>query len=375
MSTLEELIAREEGRAPDAPPAPVSTEATPPASTPAEAAAPAAPETPAAPVVPPPTTMPAAAASPDAPAEIDWAAVPDGLRETLQARLAAAADADRRAKQAEADAKQAAGQLKRVNRELALARKAAPALPSAPQTPAPALPATGNAPALSQPAATVDQAAALALLKGDQWKRLLRDYPEMEAIGTTLEAFGSELQSVRNSLSAGPDRALAARLDAMETAYRKQQETIERERFAAFEAKHNPAQHVHLKAARGADGEITYQVTPRSPQFAWFYLSLDEDIRASINWDDPNDVTALFDDMVAATSPAAPPDPAAPATPVAPVAPAAPPPNSRQRITVAAVPRAPNAGVMRVDPNGTGQMPTTQQQLAALIAAEEGRTV
>lgn len=379
--TLAELIAATEGRAAEAPP-PEPVAALPPEPSPAPAPEAVAPEEPA----------PVAAAVAPSVDDIDLATLPDNVRGLIERDRARVTELEQRAQEAERRqraefkrAQQAQGKLQHLQRTqqgIAHGNGSGVPLPS----PAPASasqPATGGAPALqSQPDATAGHAAAATFMQSDGWKRLLRDYPEFEAVGNGFTAMNAELQSVREQIK-GSDSTdpRVQRLSIVEERLSELTQANERARFSTFEREHQPQAHVHVKIVRETDPNTGEQyrrhvIEPRSPEFAWFYYSLDADVRDGIDWDDPEDLSAFFTDMrhaaterglLAPSAPAlAPTAPAAPTT-AAPVAPA-----NRQRITVAAVPRAPNAGMTTRATSSAGAM-SPQQTLAALIAQEEGR--
>lgn len=389
--TLEELIAAAEGRSP-------TGQASQPAGQAGEAQEPAKETAPAEPAKqggePTETAEQAGtdatteqAATPEAgagQAEIDLSALPENVRAMIEAERKRAADFERAAREADRRARQAAGQLQKLQQEqrnqkraAALAQTASPGVPSQSPTPAPATqPATGGAPALPN-AATAGHAAAASLLASEQWKRLLRDYPEFEEVGKGFTTLASELQSLRESLlSDNSNDPRVRRLEALEARLAELTEAQERTRFATFEREHQPQNHVHVKIVNEVDPETgeryrRHVIEPRSPVFAWFYYGLPEHVRDGINWDDPDDLSALFTDMREAARRQgliqAEADPAqTPAAPTAPATSAAPNP----RVRVAAVPRAPNAGVTRVAP--TKPM-TVQDELAALIEAADRR--
>jgi hypothetical protein len=375
QNELAAMIAAEEGVELPAVETPAPAEPTPAEPTPAEP--------------PPAEPAPAEPAAAGADDDIDLTALPEKVRAMVERERARASDLERKVTEAERKARaefqraqQAAGQLKRVQSEMkGLARQPAAGVPSPTPTPAPAAsPATGGAPALTPPGTTAGHAAAVQLLQSDGWKRLLRDYPEFEEIGTGFTVLASELQAVRHQLTqASEDDPRVRRLTALEQQLSELTRQNEQARFASFEREHQPEQHVHVRIVKETDPETgqTYRrhvVEPRSPAFAWFYYSLPADVRDGIDWDDPEDLSALFADMrSAATEKGLIAAPAA-ASPAAPAAPAAVPvpPGNRSRITVAAVPRAPNAGVTRTAP---ASPMTPQQSLAAMIAEEEGRAL
>jgi len=380
--TLAELIAATEGRTADAPP-PDPVAALPPEPSPAPAPETVAPEEPA--------PAPVAAAVPNVD-DIDLTTLPDNVRGLIERDRARVTELEQRAQEAERRqraefkrAQQAQGKLQHLQRtQQGIAQGNGSGVPLPSPAPASAFqPATGGAPALqSPPGATAGHAAAATFTQSDDWKRLLRDYPELEAVGNGFTAMNAELQSVREQMK-GSDSTdpRSQRLSIVEERLSELTQANERARFSTFEREHQPQAHVHVKIVRETDPDTGEQyrrhvVEPRSPEFAWFYYSLGADIRDGIDWDDPEDLSALFTDMrhaaterglLAPSAPAlAPTAPAAPTT-AAPVAPA-----NRQRITVAAVPRAPNAGMTTRASSSAGAM-SPQQTLAALIAQEEGR--
>jgi hypothetical protein len=169
--------------------------------------------------------------------------------------------------------------------------------------------------------ATVSRSAVTDIFASSEWQAVKKDFPEMALLERAVSNIADQVASHKTVAQApSADDGMAERIARLE-------ERIEAARFREVETKHELSRHVGVTVNQktgqivlNADGDP--MVEPRSREFAWFWYGLDPAIRRTVDWNDPAEIDALFNDMKAELGNRSPaPAQAAPETPTVPVSP------------------------------------------------------